>query len=161
MRSLSIVLLLSVVLFLVGGCATARKNADLETQGLRNQVALLDAQIQSRDEEINNLKVDLAQAKQELQSRAKVKEISLAEPQEPFVRPSARQVQTALKNAGYYSGRIDGMMGKQSRQALKSFQAANNLRASGKLNRKTWELLKVYLDKKPVQSGVGSSKEIG
>ncbi len=159
MRFLSIVLLFSVGLFLMGGCATARKNADLETQGLRNQVALLDAAIQAKDEEINNLKVNLAQVKQEIHAQVKVKEISLAGPQEAFVRPSARQVQTALKSAGYYSGRIDGMMGKQSRQALKSFQAANNLRSSGKLNRKTWELLKAYLDKKPMQ--ISSSKNIG
>ena len=62
--------------------------------------------------------------------------------------PKVIQVQTALKNAGFDPGKIDGNMGKQTRDALKAFQKAHNLTANGKANKKTWALLSAYLDQK-------------
>ncbi|MCX5713752.1 MAG: hypothetical protein NT033_02880 [Candidatus Omnitrophica bacterium] len=158
MRFLGIVLSIFLVLFLMSGCATTGKSANLEAQGLRNQIALLDAQIQAKDEEINNLKERLAKDEQDIQAQAKVKEINLENSQPVvFVRPSVKQVQA-----------VDPC-GDTFRSALFSWackgpattRAANNLSAKGKINRKTWELLKVYLDKKPVQSGIVSNNEIG
>lgn len=63
----------------------------------------------------------------------------------PFVRPSEVDIQTALKNAGYYTGNIDGKIGPLSEKAIKDFQAANGLTADGKVGRKTWAILKGYL----------------
>jgi carboxyl-terminal processing protease len=54
----------------------------------------------------------------------------------------------ALKNAGYDPGKIDGKMGKQSSEAIKAFQKANNLPVDGKVGKKTWSLLRDYLNKK-------------
>jgi peptidoglycan hydrolase-like protein with peptidoglycan-binding domain len=39
-------------------------------------------------------------------------------------------------------------MGKQTREAIRSFQRANNLVVDGKVGKKTWEILRGYLDKK-------------
>src|SRR3989338_7119292 len=39
------------------------------------------------------------------------------------------QIQTALANAGYYSGAIDGKIGPMTQQAIKEFQAAHSLTA--------------------------------
>ena len=63
-------------------------------------------------------------------------------------RPKTKQIQIALENAGYNPGRIDGRMGRQTREAIKAFQRANNLIADGKVGKKSWNLLKEYLYKK-------------
>jgi peptidoglycan hydrolase-like protein with peptidoglycan-binding domain len=47
-----------------------------------------------------------------------------------------------LKNAGYNPGRIDGRLGKQTREAIKAFQRANNIPADGKVGKQTWEVLR-------------------
>jgi len=56
-----------------------------------------------------------------------------------------RQIQTALKNAGYDPGTIDGKLGAKSKKAIKDFQAANGLKADGKIGPKTWAKLSTYL----------------
>ncbi|MDO9572309.1 MAG: peptidoglycan-binding domain-containing protein, partial [Candidatus Omnitrophota bacterium] len=53
-----------------------------------------------------------------------------------------------LVNAGYYQGTIDGKIGRKTILAIKAFQKANNLSADGKIGKRTWALLKEYLNKK-------------
>jgi len=140
--SFAIILIVSL-----GGCATARRQKDLELQTLRNQVSVLEAQIQNKDEEINNLRDALDKATQE-------KEISLTQTKKKKIigeiksRPTPKMIQIALKNAGFDPGRIDGKMGRQTRDALKAFQKANNLTADGKAGKETWNLLVKYLYQK-------------
>ena len=129
----------------LAGCATARRPKDLEIQGLRNQVSVLESQLQSKDEEINGLKGQLNSQLQgkEVSSSRRVKVIPEAK-----YRPSIRQIQKALKNAGYNPGTIDGRMGRETKDAIRAFQRANGLRADGKAGKNTWELLKKYLYQK-------------
>ena len=54
-------------------------------------------------------------------------------------------VQTALKNAGFNSGKIDGRMGPQTEQAVKKFQNAMGLRPDGNIGFKTLQELKDFL----------------
>jgi peptidoglycan hydrolase-like protein with peptidoglycan-binding domain len=54
-------------------------------------------------------------------------------------------IQTALKNAGYYAGKIDGKIGPMSKKAIEDFQKANGLTADGKVGPKTWAVLGKYL----------------
>ena len=56
-----------------------------------------------------------------------------------------RQIQTALKNAGYDPGTIDGKLGAKSKKAIKDFQTANGLNADGKVGAKTWAKMSTYL----------------
>jgi peptidoglycan hydrolase-like protein with peptidoglycan-binding domain len=60
-------------------------------------------------------------------------------------KPSSMDIQTALKNAGYYSGNIDGKIGLKSKKAIEDFQKANGLTADGKVGPKTWAALSKYL----------------
>lgn len=69
-------------------------------------------------------------------------------PSGPY-QPSATEIQTALKNAGFYSGEIDGKIGRMSRKAIEDFQQANSLKVDGKVGPKTWEVLKKYLNPVP------------
>ena len=59
--------------------------------------------------------------------------------------PSKKDIQTALKNAGFYDGAIDGKFGPKTIEAIKKFQQENNLKVDGKVGHKTWTVLKKYL----------------
>jgi carboxyl-terminal processing protease len=56
-------------------------------------------------------------------------------------RNEITKLQEALKAKGEYPGSIDGFMGKKTRTALKAFQKANGLKASGRLDDQTAEKL--------------------
>lgn len=138
-----------LVIFVISlsGCATARRQKDLQIQGLSNQVSVLQTQLQSKDEEINSLREELnkvAQEKEMLAEKVSKKKII----SEVKSRPTVKHIQIALKNAGYNPGHIDGRMGRQTRDAIRAFQRANNLVVDGKVGKKTWDLLKEYLYKK-------------
>jgi peptidoglycan hydrolase-like protein with peptidoglycan-binding domain len=68
-----------------------------------------------------------------------------------FVAPTPEQIQTALKNAGYYKGDVDGKLGPKSKKAITDFQIDNDLNADGKVGPKTWNKLKVHLEAKKEQ----------
>ncbi|MDD5281637.1 MAG: peptidoglycan-binding domain-containing protein [Candidatus Omnitrophica bacterium] len=123
-------------IFSLSGCASSR-NKDLEIQGLRNQVTALESQAPVKADEVSSMEQVSAVSTESLDKSGEAKE-----------RPSARQIQAALKNAGYYQGIIDGKIGRQSRQAIKDFQKANNLSVDGKVGKKTWIALREYLQKK-------------
>ena len=73
---------------------------------------------------------------------------------EVTVRPAAqpaegidrdKEIQTALKNAGFYAGAIDGKIGPKTKNAIEEFQKAKGLKADGKVGPKTWAELEKYL----------------
>jgi hypothetical protein len=61
-----------------------------------------------------------------------------------------REAQQALKDKGYDPGPIDGVMGTRTKEAIKSFQNASNLQATGTLDAQTAQQL-------GVQSGSGAT----
>ena len=65
-------------------------------------------------------------------------------PQGSF-KPANTDIQTALKNAGFYTGNIDGKIGPKSKKAIEDFQSANGLKVDGKVGPKTWEALSKHL----------------
>ena len=54
-----------------------------------------------------------------------------------------RSAQQQLKNAGFYSGSIDGVDGSSTRTAIRNYQSANNLKVNGKLDQETAQKLGV------------------
>lgn len=128
-----------VLMVSLSGCVTTIKKTDEQLESLKNQVSSLESQLQSKEEEINNLRCALSKT-EETQSIIRKCDIT--------GRPNTRQIQTALLNAGYDPGAVDGKMGKKTKDAIKSFQSANNLVADGKAGSKTWALLKECLYKK-------------
>lgn len=82
--------------------------------------------------------------------------LPLAEPQaltsmamDAATKPSIQQIQTALKNADFYHGKVDGVSGPQTKRAIRNFQSQNNLAADGKVGPKTWQKLQEYLNAAP------------
>lgn len=59
-------------------------------------------------------------------------------------REDTRTVQRALKKAGYYKGKVDGLMGPATSKAIKRFQKANGLTSDGIVGRNTLAKLRPY-----------------
>ncbi len=55
-----------------------------------------------------------------------------------------RQIQTKLKNWGYYSGSVDGIYGSATLAAVKSFQKKNGLTVDGIAGTKTLQAMGIY-----------------
>ncbi|MEI6831137.1 MAG: peptidoglycan-binding domain-containing protein [Candidatus Omnitrophota bacterium] len=82
---------------------------------------------------------------QEIKVTASVTKESLPLPPQGPYKPSANEIQTALKNAGFYTGSVDGKIGPKSKKAIEDFQSANGLKVDGKVGTKTWEAMGKYL----------------
>lgn len=57
----------------------------------------------------------------------------------------SKDIQKALKNAGFYAGTVDGKIGPKTKRAIEEFQKAKGLKADGKVGPKTWAELEKYL----------------
>jgi hypothetical protein len=55
---------------------------------------------------------------------------------------SVRGIQAALAWRGYYSGRIDGMMGPETRNAIRTFQAHEGLPVTGQIDSRLVDALR-------------------
>ena len=64
-------------------------------------------------------------------------------------KPSTKEIQATLKNAGYYTGKVDGKKGPMTKKAIEEFQKANGLEADGKVGPKSWTALSKSLVAQP------------
>lgn len=139
-------ILLILVISLICGCATTgRKSSEFEVQEFKNQILVLEKQIQEKNDLINDLKESLQNTREKSYSETAYKKSPV---KNKTTKRSIKQIQIALKNAGYNPGKIDGKMGQQTKSAIKSFQKDNSLKANGKANDRTWNILSKYLNKK-------------
>ena len=66
---------------------------------------------------------------------------------EPIKNLSREQlIQVALKNAGFYRGPVDGLLGNATRKAVKDFQKKYDVAVDGRVGPKTWELLQPFIN---------------
>ncbi|MFZ2357327.1 MAG: peptidoglycan-binding protein [Candidatus Omnitrophota bacterium] len=56
-----------------------------------------------------------------------------------------KQIQIALKKAGFYQGEIDSKIGPKTKKAIIDFQRSKRLKSDGVVGLKTWEELSKYL----------------
>ena len=61
--------------------------------------------------------------------------------QQAMSQGQIREAQMELKEAGFYRGTIDGMLGKQTTEAIREYQRFRGLPETGKLDEPTKELL--------------------
>ena len=64
-------------------------------------------------------------------------------------KPTNKDIQQALKNAGVYNGPVDGSLGPKSKKAIRQFQTNSGLNADGKVGPRTWKKLSTYLQGAP------------
>jgi len=97
---------------------------------------------------------EAAQVQQAAPAAAKLEPLP---PAGPF-KPSVEEIQTALKNAGFYTGNIDGKKGPLTKKAVEEFQKSKGLAADGKVGPKTWSVLSAYLNTAPVQEPTSQAR---
>jgi peptidoglycan hydrolase-like protein with peptidoglycan-binding domain len=68
------------------------------------------------------------------------------------LKPTTREIQQALQNAGFYQGAVDGKLGPITRESIKEFQRVHGLTDDGLVGKQTWAKLKAYADL-PATSG--------
>lgn len=170
MRLHSLLGILVVSLFLVG-CSTHTQSPTVVNR-LQIQVAQLERKLDNRDKAIGELQSQVHDMSSEMNE---IKTYSLYEPVEEFdyrqtaqieeeeeepvisreprederiirVKATKKDVQQALKKAGYYDGKIDGKIGSRSKKAIHEFQSDHKLKPDGIIGRRTWNELKSYLD---------------
>jgi murein L,D-transpeptidase YcbB/YkuD len=123
---------IGIAFFALAGCATTRPgDSALESrvQSLENRLQVVEADIQST----GRISGDTSSAPDSFGTTATVETMT------------KKQVQEALKSAGYYNGSIDGKIGPQTREAITQFQKDMGLQADGVAGRKTKEKLLKYL----------------
>ena len=149
-RPLSI-LLFGILALTVIGCA-GNKKLQNEVEGLRMQVntlssdiSQLDAQQRDLEQLVKGQDTTFVSGEESLGGRSAIKGESANIYQTPSgFTISSTSLQTALKNAGYYNGAIDGKIGSGTKDAIRRFQADNGLKTDGVSGRNTWAKLKVY-----------------
>jgi len=121
------------------------------------KVADLEKQVEEKDSEIVDLKYQVKDLASRVENQPSVSysgssrnsssDMDQSTSTKGIIKVSAsvEDVQTALKNAGFYKGSVDGKIGQQTKKAIESFQRKHNLTADGVIGRRTWEELKVYL----------------
>ncbi len=136
------------------GCATT-KGPSAQDQ-LQSRIVDLEKKLEEKDSEIVDLQYevkDLSNRVEAASNNASNESASVAAPvattaqgADSIIRVNVAPevVQTALKSAGYYTGKVDGKVGAGTKAAIVAFQKANGLTADGVLGRKTWELLKAH-----------------
>lgn len=66
-----------------------------------------------------------------------------SEPSAQQIRDIVMRVQLSLKAYGYYEGKIDGMVGSQTREALKRFQSDYGLKVTGTITPEVLDAFKI------------------
>ncbi len=167
-------LLVCLLSLMVSGCASSKSsslNSELKVQTvqLKRQLDEKEAEIVSLKQEISSLNRLVSQFEdgnyqeetddnfieyEPYQQKPKKKSSTAAQAKKKSLKTQAivrvnvdhKTIQTALRNAGYYEGGIDGKIGRQSKQAIHAFQKDHDLKVDGIIGQKTWTELKVYLD---------------
>ena len=140
----------------VAGCATTHKNSQDQ---LQSRVVELEKKLEEKDAEIVDLQYELKDLSGRIETNLPRQQpavavgvapvpVAVARPTGDVIRVEAspEQVQTALKNAGIYNGKIDGKIGPGTKAAIVEFQRSQGLTADGVVGRRTWEALRQHLN---------------
>lgn len=140
---------LAGVLLIGSGCASKKKTTK-QIGALEAQMGVVTEELTRLDQQIQELRSG-SQATSAGSSRVSSASSSAGGNYSDVYRtPSgfelpSHDIQSALKNAGYYQGNVDGKIGPATKDAVKAFQRDNGLEADGVVGRRTWDKLKPYL----------------
>ena len=129
-------ILLSIFLVIgLTGCATMKRGTPTAGE-LQLQISDLEKKIQDKDNQIQTLESKLDEVQRSQEAKAIRKTSGKA---------TTKEIQAALKNAGYYQGVVDGKAGNMTKSAIKTFQKDNGLKEDGVVGQQTWMKLSEYL----------------
>ena len=144
---------------LVGGCAMGRNQQHVAR--LQSQVGLLEERVSQLERGgmaegsmppltepqpiVKNTEPKAKRKKQRAEEKRSGAKLA-AQAKTSILQPTTRDIQQALKNAGFYQAAVDGKMGNQTRTAIKEFQRVNGLKDDGVVGKQTWAKLQAYAD---------------
>ena len=154
MRKRVVALILFMSMSVVSGCATVKPNRAVKVDP-KVRVQQLEEELRQKDAEIDALKDQMAQSSYDYPSRPTSNygsaAVSKGSASVNIIGPSltgvsVKSIQKALKNAGYYTGSVDGQAGAKTKDAVKAFQKSKGLTADGIVGKTTWSVLSRYLN---------------
>jgi peptidoglycan hydrolase-like protein with peptidoglycan-binding domain len=113
-----------------------QESIGLKSTGYIDKITLTQLEDSRRTKEILESKKDYL---------LKTKEVKQKDTKKSEFKPTTKEIQTALKNAGFDPGPFDGKMGPRTRQAIKDYQKSKGLVPDGVVGPKTWASLSKYL----------------
>ncbi|MFH1478564.1 MAG: peptidoglycan-binding domain-containing protein [Candidatus Omnitrophota bacterium] len=131
-----------VFIMLLTGCVTTQRGQGIQTQELQTRVNYLELELKRKNQEINRLESELEKT-QYVTLSPNDQKIEYKESEAPKEIPM-KQVQIALKKAGFYKGDIDGKQGPKTKEAIRAFQKARGLKVDGVVGKTTWQVLNKY-----------------
>lgn len=138
---------------IMSGCSSAQKKLSEDVKGIKTKVDTLETRVEgveTKQSEVERLAMEQAQRAEEMRSEregrapARKTNVSIKEKRSQKDKGLIRDIQTCLKNAGFYKGEIDGIKGRKTRSAIRKFQSANGLKVDGIVGKRTWEALSKY-----------------
>ncbi len=166
-KVLSYVVVASLVVLGLAGCETVPKKFKAEVAGIKSKVDTLETRVEgveTKQAESERMTMEQTQALEEMKARSAARQTSsksniTPKPKMIRLKGHMKEIQTCLKNAGFYQGSIDGVKGRNTKKAIKAFQKANGLKADGVVGPKTWDLLVKYSSNPAESAASGSSEE--
>ena len=145
MRGMPLGLFMAAALFL-GGCASGPYRK--EVGRLRAEVGLLDDRVTQleRASGANNGPLATAPLSEPDATSEPMPTPSESAKPAPSLKPTTREIQQALKNAGFYPGAVDGNMGAVTREAVQEFQRIHGLIDDVVVGKRTWAKLRAFVD---------------
>jgi murein L,D-transpeptidase YcbB/YkuD len=173
MRGFRLVVAAVIAMVFAAGCSTLPRKYRDEMAGMKTKVDTLESRVEtveSKQADVEKAAVAQGQTIEELKaerqkeaSRSNVTILDRTQAPERTHSKLARtrDIQTALRNAGFYKGRIDGVKGEQTKAAIREFQRANGLRDDGVVGPKTWEILQKNLSGAAPQAAAAPAPAAG
>ncbi len=135
----------------ISGCSSAQKKLSEEVKGIRTKVDTLETRVEgveAKQTETERIGMEKTKETEEMRAgRARFSgktNVGIKHKNSPRDKERVRELQTCLKNAGFYKGEIDGVKGRKTKTAIKKFQGENGLVADGMVGKRTWEALSKY-----------------
>jgi len=135
------------VILAISGCGTVPKKFREEVSGIKGRVETLESRVEgveTKQAQVEQAANEQAQALEEMRTRREARTNISIKARPGRSREEIKKIQTCLRNAGFYTGQIDGIKGRKTRKAIREFQEANGLTPDGIVGKKTWELLNKY-----------------
>jgi len=154
--------------FVVSGCSSAQKKLSEDVKGIKTKVDTLETRVEgveTKQSEVERLAMEQAQKAEELKSERAARvssgktNVGIKQKRSRKDKEHIREIQSCLKNAGFYKGEVDGVKGRKTRSAIRKFQDANGLTADGVVGKRTWEALSKYTSSGESPAGGGAEEE--
>ena len=170
MKRLGFVVLALIILstFTISGCSSAQKKLSEDVKGIKTKVDTLETRVEgveTKQSEVERLAMEQAERVEELKAERAARapsgksNVGIKEKRSRKDTERVKDIQSCLKNAGFYKGEVDGVKGRKTRSSIKKFQSANGLTADGVVGKRTWEALSKYASGGEAPAAGGAEEE--